>query len=344
MNHNQEKKKEVWIDNIKVFACILVVLGHFFQSMAMVNMHSSGLLYQWFNKTIYYFHVPLFFICSGYIYQKYSIVDSFCSWRQNVSRKVLALGIPYFTFSIVTWCLKTVFSSQVNTEAKGFFHTLFLEPASPYWYLYCLFFLFLITPTSKNRKWCWCYITVALLFKIISFCGNTGIYALSTVLANEIWFVIGMIMAIAEFKKLFDKKVTLLGGISIGILFLGSSIPFAICNVNGIIKFALGLAACVAIICIFGALYRSNAQTRMFGFLAKYTMPIFLMHTIFAAGFRGLLFKVGIVNAFVHIAGGLIISFAGPIVAAMVMKHFKWLDVFLYPTKYIKMNFSIKSK
>ena len=29
-------------------------------------------LYKWFNTTIYYFHVPLFFICSGYLYQKYS--------------------------------------------------------------------------------------------------------------------------------------------------------------------------------------------------------------------------------------------------------------------------------
>lgn len=25
------KKREIWIDNVKVFACILVVLGHFFR-------------------------------------------------------------------------------------------------------------------------------------------------------------------------------------------------------------------------------------------------------------------------------------------------------------------------
>lgn len=31
------KRREAWIDYIKVFACILVVLGHFFQSMVTGN-------------------------------------------------------------------------------------------------------------------------------------------------------------------------------------------------------------------------------------------------------------------------------------------------------------------
>jgi hypothetical protein len=32
LNMNQAKR-EIWVDNVKVIACILVVLGHFFQSM-----------------------------------------------------------------------------------------------------------------------------------------------------------------------------------------------------------------------------------------------------------------------------------------------------------------------
>lgn len=32
---NTIRKKETWIDDIKIFACILVVLGHFFQSETM---------------------------------------------------------------------------------------------------------------------------------------------------------------------------------------------------------------------------------------------------------------------------------------------------------------------
>ena len=69
------KTREKWVDDIKVIACILVVLGHFFQSMTKASIMPENDLYKWFNTTIYYFHVPLFFICSGYLYQKYSKED-----------------------------------------------------------------------------------------------------------------------------------------------------------------------------------------------------------------------------------------------------------------------------
>lgn len=59
-------KREVWVDYVKVFACILVVLGHLFQSMIKAKIIPENDLYIWFNTTIYYFHVPLFLICPGY--------------------------------------------------------------------------------------------------------------------------------------------------------------------------------------------------------------------------------------------------------------------------------------
>lgn len=40
-------------------------------------------------------YVPLFFICSGYLYQKYSKVSDFINWKKNVIKKALALGVPY---------------------------------------------------------------------------------------------------------------------------------------------------------------------------------------------------------------------------------------------------------
>ncbi len=101
------RTRDVWVDDVKVIACILVVLGHFFQSMTKVNILPENDLYKWFNTTIYYFHVLLFFICSGYLYQKYSNVNDFKSWKKNVVKKALALGVPYVTFSTVTWVLKT---------------------------------------------------------------------------------------------------------------------------------------------------------------------------------------------------------------------------------------------
>lgn len=166
------QKREIWVDNVKVIACILVVLGHFFQSMTQADVLPANNLYQWFNQTIYYFHVPLFFICSGYLYQKLSVVNDIHSWGRNVLKKLLVLGVPYFAFSLATWVLKTLFSSSVNNEIGGLGETLFLHPTSPYWYLYALFFLFLITPTFQSKGMVVIGLLIALVFKVLGIIGG----------------------------------------------------------------------------------------------------------------------------------------------------------------------------
>lgn len=161
------RTREKWIDDVKVIACVLVVLGHFFQSMTKANILPENNLYEWFNTTIYYFHVPLFFICSGYLYQKHSRVNSVGSWRKNVTKKTLALGIPYVTFTTATWALKKVFSSSVNDQIGGLVDTLFFHPTAPYWYLYALFFIFLVTPTFSSVKATAVGLIVALVAKVM---------------------------------------------------------------------------------------------------------------------------------------------------------------------------------
>lgn len=326
------RTREKWVDDVKVIACILVVLGHFFQSMTKANILPENDLYKWFNTTIYYFHVPLFFICSGYLYQKYSKVNDFKSWKKNVAKKALALGVPYVTFSTATWVLKTVFSSSVNDQIGGLGDTLLFHPAAPYWYLYALFFIFLVTPTFSTIKLAAVGLVVAVVAKVyILTGGGTGIYAVSTVLANEIWFVLGM--SICAFNVQIRRKRR--QGTIIGILFFGLSVAVYMANIqNSAVSFALGLMACVAVILLVAGL--EDKSGKVMSFLAKYTMPIFLMHTLFAAPMRSVLLKIGVTNAVAHIGLGLGVSFAGPIVAAWIMKKTKWLEFFLYPNKYMK--------
>ena len=318
------KKRDCWVDNVKVVACILVVLGHFFQSMVKAEIIADSSLFQWFNTTIYYFHVPLFFICSGYLYQKYSRVDSAISWIRNVLKKGLALGVPYFTFSTVTWVLKTIFSGSVNQQIGGLAGTLFVHPTSPYWYLYCLFFIFLITPTFVSKKTNMIGLIIAFAMKFVSLVGaGTSIYAIDTILANEIWFVIGMSINWIDMKWIRPSH-----GVVIFTFFLILSIlPLDFWGMS----FVLGLIACVGVVI---TLYKTEGTTH----LARYTMPIFLMHTLFSAPLRSLLLKMGIMSATIHIVLGLAISFVGPIIAAIVMSKVKCLDFFLYPGKYMKIG------
>lgn len=316
------KNREIWVDNVKLTACIFVALGHFFQSMIPVNIISENNLYLWFNQTIYYFHVPLFFICSGYLYQKYNTINNFKSYKNNTFKKTLALGIPYFTFSIATWILKMIFSGSVNNKNNcGLLDTLFIHPTSAYWYLYALFFIFLITPTLKNKKSATIALTIAMLFKIsTTFFNGFGVSPIDYILRNEIWFVIGMCLSVYGTQKLSEKikYSTLVFTITI---FIISSIIISHFKINNnMLSFVLGLIACFTIISFNIIKFRNNQQGKILGFLTKYTMPIYLMHTLFAAALRSLLFKLNIQTPIIHIILGIAISFIGPIVAAMIMK------------------------
>lgn len=326
------RRREKWVDDVKVIACILVVLGHFFQSMIKANILPENDLYKWFNTTIYYFHVPLFFICSGYLYQKYSKVNSVGSWCKNVTKKALALGVPYMTFTTATWVLKKAFSNSVNNQIGGFEDTLLFHPASPYWYLYALFFIFLFTPTFRNVKKATIGLFFAFLAKVVILIGGgTDVYALSTVLSNEIWFVLGMCICVFNLNLKNKQKQGIIGGL----LFILLSIVIYVANIHiNITTFFMGLLACYVVIIL--TVGFEEALGRYLAFLSKYTMPIFLMHTLFAAPMRSILLKIGIENGIVHILLGLSISFLGPIVATWIMKKSKWLEFFLYPNKFIK--------
>ena len=273
------KIREKWVDDVKVIACILVVLGHFFQSMTKANILPENDLYEWFDTTIYYFHVPLFFICSGYIYQKYSKVNSVSNWCKNVAKKALALGVPYVTFTIATWVLKKVFSSSVNDQIGGLGDTILLHPTAPYWYLYALFFIFLITPTFSSVKAAAIGLMVAVTVKLLILTGGGySVYAVSTVLSNEIWFVLGMSICAFDVQM---KGKSMQGTVS-GLLFMVLSVAVYMMGIQGAaVSFAMGLLACGAVILMVAGFEEKFG--RGIDFLAKYTMPIFLMHTLFAA-------------------------------------------------------------
>lgn len=202
--------------------------------------------------------------------------------------------------------LKKVFSSSVNDQIGGLGDTLFLHPTAPYWYLYALLFIFLVTPIFSSVKATRVGLIIALAAKILILTGGTSIYAVSTVLSNEIWFILGMSICALD-VQLKGRRVQ---GTICGLLFMILSVVVYMMDIHSkMVSFTLGLLACIAI--------------------------VLLMHTLFAAPLRSILIKVVIENAVIHIVLGLGISFVGPIIAAWIMEKTKWLEFFLYPNKFL---------
>lgn len=162
-----------------------------------------------------------------------------------------------------------------------------------YWYLYALFFIFLVTPTFGSVKMAVVGLVVAIVAKLLILWGGGGsVYAVSTVLSNEIWFVLGINICAFDIR-LKGKK---LQGMVCGLLFVILSVIVYVTDIHSsAVSFAMGLLACTAVILLVAGF--EDKCSRGMSFLAKYTMPIFLMHTLFAAPLRSVLLKVGITNA-----------------------------------------------
>ena len=73
-----------WIDNAKTIGIFFVVAGHLFFPTNIINF-------------IYSFHMPLFFILSGFTFNK---TDSFTSF---IIKKIKTILVPYFCFAIITY-------------------------------------------------------------------------------------------------------------------------------------------------------------------------------------------------------------------------------------------------
>lgn len=340
MNKSQQlaQTRENWVDTVKVFACILVVLGHFFQSMVKSDILPYTNYYSLFNQTIYYFHVPLFFICSGYLFQKFTSVRAFGEWKNNFLRKFISLVIPYLVFSIATYIMKTVFSDSVNKEGGGFIDTLLLNPTSPYWYLYALIFVFLISITVSRKAEAWGLLVVALIMKVISFIPGHSIYAIKTLLENEIWFAFGILICYFDIPVRL-KRIKVFWGVLASVLFVAVSVGVYIyADWSNELAFIMGIFGCVSVLLVAFKTEKSDFLNKIISLLSKYTFPVFLMHTIFAAGFRSVLLKIGISNSVIHIALGLIISFVGPVIVAVVFRKLKYPEFLLYPNKFIRIG------
>ena len=171
--------------------------------------------------------------------------------------------------------------------------------------------------------------------KVASFFIDSNIYALNTVLENEIWFVAGMLICYLNIPPRIER-IRIYWGLLISAIFtVVSVIVYRYTEWNDVVAFEMGVFGCASVLLVALTMKSSSKLT---GFLSKYTFPVFLMHTIFAAGLRTVLFKFDISNSIIHIVLGLGISFLGPIVVADVLAKLKYPEFFIYPNKFLRIG------
>lgn len=119
----------VELDQLKGLAIILVVLGHVLQYVSFPETY----MHLWLYNCIYAFHMPLFFLISGYA------VTMAKGWRNNgnmllVRKRMMQLLLPFCTWAIIRAFFEPVFVDYLCD--------VFLHPGRCLWFLWVLFFVF----------------------------------------------------------------------------------------------------------------------------------------------------------------------------------------------------------
>ena len=116
MQKKAENKSRIgWLDAWKGFAILLVVLGHIADGYLDAGLFAENTnVLQGIYDVIYSFHMPLFFVLSGYSF--FLAYASHGTERGERFRLQLwNIAAVYVLFSVIQWVFKMLFAGQVNS-------------------------------------------------------------------------------------------------------------------------------------------------------------------------------------------------------------------------------------
>lgn len=323
------------VDALKGYACILVAFGH-----VIMGVRKCGIEIPYgaqnLEEFIWTFHVALFMLLSGYVYHVTGEWKSKGNRISFIKHKFLNLAIPYFVFSSVYICINSfIGGSNVNSEMSiGDILWLWKTPIAQYWFLYDLFFLFVAyTILSKWLKnW---QITAMLTFiYIITATFDISVpMPFSAMIRMALPFGIG-----ASLDKLYVDKETKIRKclyVIIHIVIVEVFLYYSLEQYK-IVDLAVSILGCVASIAIISSLVKCERINKILLWVCKYSFGIYLLHTIFTAGIRVVLLKVGIDNYYLHVLVGSICGIMCPVIGELICKKIDVFYFFFYPGKILK--------
>lgn len=330
---------------LRAIGISLVVLGHSFPYIKDINIP----VYNYIHSLIYSFHMPLFFMISGFFANKTFKINSLKSYKGFVFSKFKRLMIPYFIISTLTIPIKLIlnkFSERPIVLSEIIKDILFLPWNNPiifFWFIYVLFFIFLITPILiKINK----YILLSLLFLIsILNIHNIEILGISTLLKYAIFFFIGLYIH-PLYMNYRDKilnininkpKNNLFIVISFIVFLMNFNIDFNslnifskyLTNILFILKSLLGIYVSYTICILFYKFRDIKLISTLFNTLNKYSFDIYLLSWFAQIFVRILLLQLLNLNYNIVVIISFLAGFSPIIISKLIFRKSKILRKFI---------------
>lgn len=327
-----QPERVAWVCYGKGIGIFLVVLGHTIGGLQACHIADSIVTFEYLNRWIYSFHMPLFFFLSGMFAETQVHRDDFAFLKA----KSASLIYPYLIWSSITLLLGSFFSKHMNhpvglLDAVG----ILFYPIMQFWFLYVL--LLVAVAYHFLRRHGMSPFSIALVFAIAwlakSPIANLGWSPLIASRVFGIYYALGALFQIQNAAfKLEDSRLSRLILLTISGFFVVSAAaiwPKARADLT-ILSAISGILATAAL-----SVYLDRSRIfRFVHLLGEYSLEIYLMHTIVSAGIRLALQRLFLVQDLsIHLilgtTGGLVI----PLIFAAVCSRFRLEYLFRLPKR-----------
>lgn len=178
-----------WIDALKGFAILTVVIGHCItDSLSSQTFPEYAALLQMMCDAIYSFHMPLFFMISGYVFY---LTKSYRKWKT----KVLDFSIVYVIWSALMWFSKYMMNGDVNHPVTIIdLVSIVYKPIMIYWYLYVLIILYMIVSCLKWENVSWRLLGISAIVAIIVKTIQLDIGVINNIVYHMFYFLAGGVL------------------------------------------------------------------------------------------------------------------------------------------------------
>ena len=317
-----------WIDALKGFAIITVVLGHCVGGVLAANYFKNDyLIVKGIFDFIYSFHMPLFFSASGFLFYLTKTYDKY-------KIKIADLFLMYVFWTVITWIIKYAAGGSINHPVSvQTLITNIYNPTFIYWYIYSLMLMYLFYSVVKIKQ-----ITVnTLLILSIAACIVKILPVNIGIVGKTIYFMYffafgGYLCNNHKYQNISKKFFLFCCGMVVLNLFLYCN------NINFItsIEIIKGFILANAAIIITYYIFLNNHKFNILKIFGLFSLHIYLMHDFIVAGTRMTFIKLGNENLIAYLAIGTILGTIIPVLIARFCENKGILNYPFAPVKTLK--------